>query len=233
MQSVEDHGYILDIGVQGSSGFLSFKEAKKGGSDCSKLHVGQLLDIAVMKMSSNEKICTVSVDPQVIQSSSVSLADHDLRFSSSYSNSQITEVNNVTSVLPGILGQALITGISPSGINLQTLGFFNATADEFNVPTNPAKVFKIGQKVKARILYEIAGSSPPKFSVSLLDHIVNLKEKLSTDDTAIHLAYPNGTILDAITVKRVEPERGLVVEVQPHLDGFIHVRFHIILLSKN
>lgn len=219
VQSVEDHGYILDIGVQGSSGFLSFKEAKKGGSDCSKLHVGQLLDIAVVKMSSNEKICTVSVDPQVIQSSS------------------ITEVNNVTSILPGILGQALITGISPSGINLQILGFFDATADEFNVPTNPAKAFKIGQKVKARILYEIAGSSPPKFSVSLLDHIVNLKEKLSTDDTAIQLAYPNGTILDAITVKRVEPERGLVVEVQPHLDGFIHISHtsdgHVPMLSSS
>jgi len=96
------------------------------------------------------------------------------------------------------------------------------------VPTNPAKAFKIGQKVKARILYEIAGSSPPKFSVSLLDHIVNLKEKLSIDEAAIHLSYPIGTILDAVTVKRVEPERGLVVEVQPGLDGFIHVRFYIV-----
>lgn len=209
VQSVEDHGYILDIGVQGSSGFLSFKEAKKGGSDGSKLHVGQLLDVAVVKMSSNERICTLSVDPRGIQSSS------------------ITEVSNVTSVLPGTLGQALITAISPSGINLQILGFFDATADEFNVPANPAKAFKIGQKVKARILYEIAGSSPPKFSVSLLDHIVNLKEKLSTDDVSenapIHLAYPIGTILDAVTVKRIEPERGLIVEVQPHLDGFIHI----------
>ncbi|KAG2159661.1 uncharacterized protein EDB93DRAFT_5621 [Suillus bovinus] len=205
VQSVEDHGYILDIGVQGCSGFLPFKDAQKGGSDCSKLHVGQLLDIAVVKMSGNEKICTVTVDPRVIQSSS------------------ITEVNNVTSVLPGTLGQALITGILPSGINLQILGFFNATADEFNVPANPTKVFKIGQKVKARVLYEIAGSSPPQFSVSLLDHIVNLKEKLSIDDAAIHLVYPIGTILDAVIVKRVEPERGLVVEVQPQLDGFVHI----------
>lgn len=219
VQSVEDHGYILDIGIQGSSGFLSFKDAKKGGSDGSKLHIGQLLDISVVKMSGNERICTVSVDPRGIQSSS------------------ITEVSNVTSVLPGILGQALITAISPSGINLQILGFFDATADEFNVPNNPAKPFKIGQKVKARILYEIAGSSPPKFSVSLLDHIINLKEKLSTGDAAIHLAYPIGTILDAVTVKRVEPERGLVVEVQPHLDGFIHISHtsdsHVPILSSS
>lgn len=219
VQSVEDHGYILDIGVQGSSGFLSFKDAKKGGSDGSKLHVGQLLDIAVLKTSNNERICTVSVDPRGIQSSSIS------------------EVSNITSVLPGTLGQALITAISPSGINLQILGFFDATADEFNVPTNPAKTFKIGQKVKARILYEIAGSSPPKFSVSLLDHVVNLKVKLSTDDAGIHLEYPIGTILDAVTVKRVEPERGLVVEVQPHIDGFIHISHtsdgHVPMLSSS
>lgn len=80
MQSVEDHGYILDIGIQGSSGFLSFKDAKKGGSDGSKLHIGQLLDTSIVKMSSNERICTVSVDPRGIQSSSVSLVDHVSRF---------------------------------------------------------------------------------------------------------------------------------------------------------
>ncbi|KAG0704363.1 hypothetical protein DFH29DRAFT_380266 [Suillus ampliporus] len=223
VQSVEDHGYILDIGVQGSSGFLSFQDAKRGGLDGSKLHIGQLLDTAVVKMSSNERICTVSIDPRGIQSSS------------------ITEVSNVTSVLPGILGQALITAILPSGLKLQILGFFDATVDEFHMPANPAKAFKIGQKVKARILYEIAGSSPPKFSVSLLDHVVKLEEKFSThgisENAAIHLTYPIGTILDAIKVKRVEPTRGLIVEVQPHLDGFIHISHtsddHIPALSSS
>jgi rRNA biogenesis protein RRP5 len=118
--------------------------------------------------------------------------------------------------------------MSSNGLNLQMLGFFDATADEFHIPANPAKAFKIGQKVKTRILYEIPGNSPPRFSVSLLDHIINLEEKLATPDlsdiTAVPIAYPIGTILDGVKVKRVEPERGLIVEVQPHLDGFIHVK---------
>jgi len=221
------------MGVHDSSGFISFQDAKRGSS--TKFQVGQLLDVAVVKMSSNGRICTVSVDAKVIQSSSVRLEPRILGPSSPCSNSQITEVNNVTSVLPGILSQALITAISPSGLNLQILGFFDATADEFHVPSNPAKAFKIGQKVKARVLYEIPGNSPPRFSVSLLDHIVNLEEKLATrgisDRATVPSAYPIGTILDDVKVKRVESERGLVVEVQPHLDGFIHVKFYINRLS--
>jgi rRNA biogenesis protein RRP5 len=164
------------------------------------------------------------IEPQVLGRSSIC------------PGSQIAEVSNVTSVLPGILGQALITAVSPSGLNLQLLGFFDATADEFHVPANPAKAFKTGQKVKARILYEIPGHSPPRFSVSLLDHVLSLEEKHAThgisDRAAVPSAYPTGTILDGVKVKRIEPERGLVVEVQSHLDGFIHVNFALINCSR-
>lgn len=69
MQSVEDHGYILDIGVSGISGFLSFKEAHKG--EGSRLQVGALIDVSVIKMSSNGRICTLTNDPEVLISSSV------------------------------------------------------------------------------------------------------------------------------------------------------------------
>jgi len=222
------------MGVQGSSGFISFQVVQKSGG--SKFQVGQLLDVAVVKMSSNGRICTVTADPKVIQSSSVSLETRVLGCSLPFSNFQVKEVNNVTSVLPGTLGQALITAMSSGGLNLQLLGFFDATADEFHVPANPDTPFKIGQKVKARILYEIPGNSPPRFSVSLLDHIINMEEKLATQDMSDHiavpLAFPIGTILNGVRVKRVESERGLIVEVQPHLDGFIHVRVYINRLSQ-
>jgi rRNA biogenesis protein RRP5 len=36
--------------------------------------------------------------------------------------------------------------------------------------------------------------------------------------------YPVGMILEGVKVLRVEAERGAVVEVEPGLDGFVHVR---------
>jgi rRNA biogenesis protein RRP5 len=71
VKSVEDHGYILELGVSGISGFLSFREAQKGGSEGSRLQVGALINVSVIKMSSNGRICTLTNDPDVFVSSSV------------------------------------------------------------------------------------------------------------------------------------------------------------------
>lgn len=71
MQSVEDHGYILDLGVPGVSGFLSFREAHKGDSKGTRLQVGALIDVSVLKMSSNGRTCNFTNNPEVLVSSSV------------------------------------------------------------------------------------------------------------------------------------------------------------------
>lgn len=71
VQSAEDHGYILNLGVSGVSGFLSFKEAHKG--EGLRLQVGALIDVSVIKMSTNGRICTFTNDPDALVSSSVKL----------------------------------------------------------------------------------------------------------------------------------------------------------------
>ncbi|KAH7930532.1 hypothetical protein BV22DRAFT_1078692 [Leucogyrophana mollusca] len=211
VKSVEDHGYILDMGISDVSGFLSFKEAGKGNLGETKLQVGRLLDVSVVKVSANGRTCTLSVDPQLLSSSSLS------------------EVTNVSSILPGSLVQSLITSVLPSGLNLQLLGFFVGTVDEFHLASaSVEKGYKTGQKVKARVLYDIPATSPPRFALALLDHIVGLEPKAlgtaaNAGESSIQLAYPIGTVLDAVKVKRVEIERGLIVEIEPGLEGFVHI----------
>lgn len=76
--SVEDHGYILDIGLPDVSGFLSFKEASYDPWSQKKLGVGYLLDVCVLKMSGNGRTCNVTVKPDTIRTASVSR--HPLEF---------------------------------------------------------------------------------------------------------------------------------------------------------
>lgn len=71
VKSIEDHGYVLELGVSGISGFLSFKEAHRDGSEDSKLRVGALIHVSVIKMSPNGRICTLTNDPDVLVLSSV------------------------------------------------------------------------------------------------------------------------------------------------------------------
>jgi rRNA biogenesis protein RRP5 len=72
VKSIEDHGYIVDLGITDISGFLPFKDAKNGPFDHdSKLHVGRLINTSVLKMSDNGRTCVVTVDSAKFTKSSV------------------------------------------------------------------------------------------------------------------------------------------------------------------
>ena len=139
----------------------------------------------------------------------------------------------MTSILPGELVQCLITGVSSLGLNVQVLGYFDGTIDEYHLPPGePTDNFKAGKKLKARVLYEIPGTSPPRFALSLASHIISLEQKSISAEgggelTSIEEAYPVGTTLDAVKIIKVEAERGLLVDLQEGIQGFVHVGIFI------
>ncbi|KAH9947721.1 hypothetical protein B0H21DRAFT_852620 [Amylocystis lapponica] len=196
VRSVEDHGYILELGVPGVSGFLSFKDAKRGPfDDPEHLHVGRLLDVCVTKLSGNGRTCTVTVQPESVKTAFVS------------------EVTSVSSILPGMLVQSLVTAVLHNGLNLQILGYFGGTIDQFHLlPGDPEDHYQSSLC--------ISPSSPPRFALSLADHVLKLDVKSITKAKA---ESRSRTVLDAVRVTRVETERGLVVEVSPGVEGFVHI----------
>lgn len=120
--------------------------------------------------------------------------------------------------------QSLVTVVHATGLTLQVCGYFEGTVDLFHLPLGkPEDSYKVGQKLKARIVYDISTTSPPKFALSLSEHVIKLEVK-KNDGSSLPDAYPIGTILDAVKVNGVEAERGLTVEVQPGVAGFVHVR---------
>lgn len=119
--------------------------------------------------------------------------------------------------------QSFVTVVSDHGLGLQVLGYFDGTIDLHHLPTrNPSKKYKVGQKVKARVLYELPAASPPKFALSLADHVLALQTK-KAEGSHISESYPIGTILDNVKVVGVEGEHGVTVEVTPDVTGFVHV----------
>ncbi|KAJ3575984.1 hypothetical protein NP233_g748 [Leucocoprinus birnbaumii] len=201
VKSIEDHGYNLDIGVPDVSGFLPFE------GSWPNLTMGQVVDVVVSKVSSNGRVCSVSRDKE------------------KHSTAVLSEISSVNSVLPGTLVQSLVTSINPDGINLQVAGFFDGTVDLFHLPKHSEKTFKVGKKVKARVLYNYS-TSPPRFALALSEHVLNLRPKLfsaAEGQSTLQEAYPIGTILDGVKVLRVERERGLIVEAGAEQEGFVHI----------
>jgi rRNA biogenesis protein RRP5 len=112
--------------------------------------------------------------------------------------------------------------VHDNGLNLQVLGYFEGTVDKFHLRHDAS--YKVGKKVKARVLYDFS-LTPPKFALSLADHVLALDVR-HVEDMTMEEAYPVGTIVESVKVSRTELERGLIVEVgdQPKLEGFVHVR---------
>jgi rRNA biogenesis protein RRP5 len=71
VKSIEDHGYILNLGIREVSGFLSFKDAKRALENSSKLPIGSIVDVSVSKLSSNGRTCNVTIAPSSIRVSHV------------------------------------------------------------------------------------------------------------------------------------------------------------------
>lgn len=209
VKSVEDHGYVLDLGISGVDGFLSFKEFKsKKPEASSRLSVGQIVETTVVSLSSNQRTCTVTVDPLTFRTSSNS------------------EVASVKSVLPGSLVQALVTEVSTEGVTLQLLGFFDGTVDRIHL-RHEGKALKVGQKVKARVLYQHS-ADPPRFALALSQHLIDMdsrKVKAEEDDALVPVQerYPLGAVLESAKVIKIESERGLYLEVEKGLEGFAHI----------
>ncbi|KAK0481607.1 hypothetical protein IW261DRAFT_1550697 [Armillaria novae-zelandiae] len=204
VRSFEDHGYQLGLGVPDMAGILTFKDTK-GLSDGRSLMVGQLVDVTVQRQSSNGRTCHVTNDPAL------------------FSSSSLTEITSVTSVLPGTSVQVLITSIHATGFNVQVLGFFDGTIDRLHLPRHISeKTHKIGKKVKARVLYNYS-TTPPRFALALNEHVIELHTSRTGSGISIQEAYPIGKIIEGAKVLRVEPERGVDIEVEDGLEGFAHI----------
>ncbi|KAG8718425.1 rRNA biogenesis protein rrp5, partial [Ceratobasidium sp. 394] len=220
INSVEDHGYTVDSGLADISGFIPSKNVTN-----KQFTIGQVVSTTVSKISETKRLATLSVKFEDVRAAA------------------LTEATSVHGLLPGVLVSVLVTAIVPSGLNVQILGFFNGTIELFHLPRGIEK-FKLGDKVKARVLWDLPGSSPPKFALSLLPHVLGLvpastlpppllssegepkkrkRRKEAEDGVKLAEAYPVGMILESVRVTRVESEWGLVCQVGEGVDGFVHI----------
>lgn len=67
---MEDHGYVVDLGLADVSGFIPYKDKAK--PDEKRLSVGQVVSTTVSKISENKRLVTLSLKPEAIRDASVS-----------------------------------------------------------------------------------------------------------------------------------------------------------------
>ncbi|RFU34926.1 hypothetical protein B7463_g1416, partial [Scytalidium lignicola] len=217
--SVEDHGLIMDIGFQSSDmrGFMSSKEIGNG-MDLSKMQVGNVLLCTISGFSSNRKIVKLSADP--------------LKVANIKKLNYLTEAPNIDAFLPGTAVEVLVTTLSPHGLAGKVMGLLDVTADliqsgAFYLGKSLESKYKVGSKIKARIICTFPTSSSPKLGISLLDHVLSLSSvqvgKAAERQDPLS-ALPLSTIIEKVVVQHVEPAIGLFVNIGlKGVGGFVHI----------
>ncbi|CAG8819401.1 3243_t:CDS:2, partial [Dentiscutata erythropus] len=168
VESREDHGYVLSIGMSGINVFLHNKEASNYESkfnDGRPLIVGQLLNVCVISTADKNLIIQVTANPDVV--STETLSDKI--------------VKNISSLAPGNLIKVRIDQVLTNGLVCKYNGI-KCEVDLLHlgkVATSNTqdlhKVFNEGDEITARIVYISLSNEAKTIRLSLEPHVLQLE----------------------------------------------------------
>ncbi|CAO1631798.1 unnamed protein product [Sympodiomycopsis kandeliae] len=223
IKSKEDHGFLLDTGLEDIQGFAPF-----GQVDAQSLYLGQVITATVVSVASAGRSFTASLKAKDAQSASLGPES----------------APSSTALIPGCQVSALITASLPNGLNAKLWGMFDATIDSFHLPAPlPAgkemhEVYKVGSKIKTRILWESqkndignlvgnqSGSDETAqraIGLSAAPHVLGLSAPDAGKKKSLLEEYPIGAKLEAKVV-HTDSEWGLTCSIKGStIQGFAHI----------
>ncbi|KGO58033.1 Nucleic acid-binding, OB-fold [Penicillium expansum] len=212
--SVEDHGVVMDLGIEGSElkGFMSSKETDPS-VDYSSIKEGSVFLCMVTGQNPSGNVIKLSSNFQT--SASIKKSNY------------LSSAPTINTFLPGTAAEILLTEVTSNGMIGKIMGMLDATVDlvqsSINGKIDLEKKYKIGAKIKGRIISTFPAAEPLKVSFSMLDHVLKLSSDArgpgSSDDApAISAIIPE--------VKVVKVDHGLGVYARigetKHM-GFVHM----------
>ncbi|OAR05867.1 hypothetical protein LLEC1_06397, partial [Akanthomyces lecanii] len=213
--SVEDHGCIMDLGIDGVSGFLPNAEIEaKMNRD--RIQEGAVFLCQVTAKKGSGKVAQLTLKQDKIGNV----------------NNHPADATTINTFLPGTAVTVLVTGNSSRGISGKIMGHVDATADLIHsgigpLGTDVESKYKIGSKVKARIICNFPTAKSPKLGITLLPHLTALTKKRPEGPKRSSLplqVLPIASTVEACTIRHVETDMGLFVDVGvPGLCGFVHI----------
>ncbi|KAI1501313.1 hypothetical protein F5X99DRAFT_209366 [Biscogniauxia marginata] len=212
--SAEDHGFVMEIGLSGSSlrGFLPRKEMT-GSLPESRMQPGSVTLCLVNGKVANGKVAQLTA----LQGKLGKIQ----KFAS--------EATTINTFMPGSAVEFMVSDISKHGISGKVMGSLDVTADLIHSGLGPKALdleskYKIGKKFKARVICNFPTANDPKLGISLLDHVMALQPKLSASAKLPLEVLPISSIVEKCTITKVEPEIGVFIDVGiDGIPGHVHI----------
>ncbi|KAJ5587071.1 RRNA biogenesis protein RRP5 [Penicillium hispanicum] len=213
--SVEDHGLVMNLGIEGSDlkGFMSSKQIDPR-VDYSNIKEGTVFLCVVTGQNPSGNVIKLSAN---LQSAASIKKSHFL-----------SAAPTINSYLPGVAAEILLTEVTPNGMMGKIMGMLDTTVDLVQSGANDGEVdlvrkFKIGAKIKGRIVSTFPSAEPFKVGFSMLDHVLKLSSDARGPGSSDEAPAISAIIPEAKVVK-VDPGMGIYVQVggTKHI-GFVHI----------
>ncbi|KAI8634910.1 nucleic acid-binding protein [Xylariaceae sp. FL1651] len=212
--SAEDHGYVMDLGLSDSNmrGFLPRKEVADDLPE-SRMQPGSVVLCLVTGKNANGKIVQLTT------------LQHKLGKIQNFAS----EATTIQAFLPGSAVELMVSDVSKRGLAGKVMGSLDVTADLIHSGLGPKALdleakYKIGKKIKARVICDFPTAKDPKLGISLLDHVMTLKPQREASNKLPLDILPMSSIIDKCTVFKVDTEIGVFVEVGVNgVPGFVHI----------
>lgn len=159
IKSIEDHGYIVSLGIKNCKAFLP----KNTEDEESPLRVGAPMHFIITSVNQESKTVFLNEDSDKI---------------SNYvtKSSSVVDLNSLGI---GMLVKAKVDKVLTNGLWLKFLDYFHGTVDIFHLGKNVsseseiANEFEVGSKVMARILY--MNKESKRIGLSMQPHVIEMR----------------------------------------------------------
>ncbi|KAM3865426.1 protein RRP5 homolog [Diretmus argenteus] len=137
VESIEDHGYIIDIGISGTKAFLPKNAARDTHNNPEELKVGQYVTSQAEEVKNDGRVVRLSVSPPAIAQACAE-SQHGW---------------NLTNLLPGLLLKTKIKKVTKHGLILDFLSSFSGQVDFLHMEPEQISSYSEGDQLQACVLY--------------------------------------------------------------------------------
>lgn len=201
VESVEDHGYLVDIGISTTKAFLPRQAAKDKHNNLRELKVGQNLLCRLDEVKSSARVVRLSVSPSVL-SQAFAESSHGWTLSN---------------LQPGLLVRAQIKTVTKHGLILSFLSSFSGQVDFLHLEPEQASSYTKGQEVEACVVYIEPSSRLVGLSLrSFLRQPGTLLDSSSVSDERV------GKVVEGCKMAAMHHMSGAVLELPDQTAVFVH-----------
>ncbi|XP_047221873.1 protein RRP5 homolog isoform X1 [Girardinichthys multiradiatus] len=201
VESVEDHGTIIDIGVSGTKAFLPQDATRSKPRESDELKVGQYVTFRVEEVKNGGRVVWLSSDL-----STVAQACADTKHGW-----------NLTNLLPGLRIKATIKKATKHGLHLDFLSSFSGQVDFLHMEAGQESIYTEGLQVRACVLY--IEPTTRLVGLSLRSYLVqpgfDIIPKPSSGDRI-------GEVVNECKITTMHHMSGAVLELPGKTPAFVH-----------